>query len=111
MKSTDRIPANSASQTSLCCRYSQSEFLFTHNWLHGLDTLSVCPCPSAVFADHSFVICCVCSQSDAISTRVQDPLAEPPLQVFSAREGRRVERILRVPVQSFIGAEDKQEAG
>lgn len=64
-----------------------------------------------VFIITHFFACCVCSPSDVISTRVQDPPAEPALQVFSTGEDGGAEGSVRLSVQGFDGAEDKQEAG
>lgn len=90
MRSTDRTPANSVSLTSLCCRYSPGWV-----WKGGL-----CELPESMCVPLSMYLCissltdllaCVYSPSDVISPRVQDPPAEPPLQVFSAGEDRGVE--------------------
>lgn len=59
----------------------------------------------------TFFACCICSASDVISTGVQDSPAEPPLQVFSAGKDGGAEGSVRLPLQGFAGAEDKQEAG
>lgn len=122
MKSTDRTPANSVSQTSLCCRYSPGSVRTGRLVFVGLrvytcgcvDYLSLClchcPCAVLVFIVTHLLACCVRSPSDVISPRVQDPPAEPPLQVFSAGEDGGVEGSVRLPLQGFVGAEDKQEA-
>lgn len=105
MKSTDRTPANSVSQTSLCCRYSPGR-----ERMGGLVGVNVHVALFVFIITHVFS-CCVCSPSDVISTRVQDTPAEPPLQVFPTREDRGVEGSVRLHLQGLYGAEDQQEAG
>lgn len=78
------------------------------NALHNCT--SSCGFPESASLSHHFA-CCLCSPSDVISTRVPDSPAEPSLQVFSAGKDRGVEGSIRVPLQGFAGAEDKQEAG
>lgn len=86
------------------------QFVLQVKWDGRVDYLSLC----CICVDHHslyLLIACVCSPLDVISTRVQDPPAVSPLQVFSAGEDGGVKGIVRMPLQGFIGAEDQQEAG